>query len=65
MDVMKTETNSDGDEDPVSHQKETLSLAVPVSKVKSDVSTSSDTGHNTVGHKIQPCTLGGIQPVTG
>jgi hypothetical protein len=65
MDVIKTETNSDGDEDPVTHQKETLPLALPVSEVKSDVSTSTDTGHNTESHEIQPCTLSGIQPVTG
>jgi hypothetical protein len=65
MDVIKTETNSDGDEDPVSHQKETLPLAVRVSEVKSDVSTSSDTGYNTVGHEIQPCTVGRLRPVTG
>jgi hypothetical protein len=65
MDVIKTETNSDGDEDPVSHQKPTLPLAVPVSEVKSEVSTSSGTGHDIVGHETQPCTLGEIQPVTG
>ncbi|PNF34665.1 hypothetical protein B7P43_G05471 [Cryptotermes secundus] len=36
MDVIKAETNSDGDEDSVSHEKETLLLALPVSEVKID-----------------------------
>jgi hypothetical protein len=39
MDLIKTETNSDDEEDPVSHHKEALTLAVPELKIKSDVST--------------------------
>jgi hypothetical protein len=39
MDVIKTETASDGDEDPVSLHEETFPLVAPVSKSESNVST--------------------------
>jgi hypothetical protein len=34
MDLIKTETNSDGEEDPVSHHAEALPLALPAQKVR-------------------------------
>jgi hypothetical protein len=39
MDVIKTETASDGDDDPVSLHEETLPLVAPISKAESHVST--------------------------
>jgi hypothetical protein len=34
MDLIKTETDSDGEEDPVPHHAEALHLAVPAQKVR-------------------------------
>jgi hypothetical protein len=59
MDLIKIDTNSDDEEDPISHHKEEFPLAIRVLKVESHVSTFRlgmacflETFSTTLGHHI-------------